>query len=190
MTPPAMKPVVKRCQTDRCRMPGWRAAIASSVDRVHGLHGRGPHWTDWKACSPTSLRRSQAENWSTAMMVHRQQQHDRQRLGFMALADRKPKQLADAAAADRADDGRGAHVDLEPQQEIAHEVRHDLRHHAEPDALDPVGADRPQPFVRLHVGILDDLEEHLAERADRVDRHGDDRRDRARARRRRGRSRR
>ena len=47
------------------------------------------------------------------MMVHEQQEHDRQRLGAEAARDRQLQLLADAAAADRADDGRGAHIDLD-----------------------------------------------------------------------------
>ncbi|MNL43399.1 hypothetical protein D3C87_1659090 [compost metagenome] len=97
----------------------------------------------------------------------------------MALADGQAEQFADATAADRADNGRGAHVDFEAKQEIAHEIRHDLRHHAEPNPLQPVGAHRLQALIGLHVGVLHHFEEHLAKRADGVDRHGHDGRDRA-----------
>ena len=64
------------------------------------------------------------------------------------------------------------------QQRVGDEIGHHLRHDAEPDALEPVGADGAQALVGLHVGVLDHLEEHLAERADGVDGDGDDRRDR------------
>ena len=81
----------------------------------------------------------------------------------MVAAERQPEDLADAAAADRADDGRGAHVDLGAQQRVGDEVGHHLRHDGEAHALDPAGADRPQALVGPHVGVLDDLEEQLAQ---------------------------
>ena len=61
-----------------------------------------------------------------------------------------------------------------PQQRVAHEIGHDLRHDAEADALEPVGADRAQALVGLHVDVLDHLVEQLAERADRVEADRDD----------------
>ncbi len=79
-------------------------------------------------------------------------------------ADGEPQRLADAACADGADDGRGAHIDLEPQQRVTEEIRHDLGHDREPDALDPIGADGAQALVSLHVGVLDDFEEEFSER--------------------------
>ena len=66
-----------------------------------------------KACSPTSLRRSQAGELVDGDDRQEQQDDDGEGLGLMVAADRQAQHLADAAAADRADDGRGAHVDLE-----------------------------------------------------------------------------
>ena len=45
-------------------------------------------------------------------------------------ADHPFEFLADAAGADKADDRRGANIDLEPQQRVAEESRQHLRHHA------------------------------------------------------------
>jgi hypothetical protein len=80
--------------------------------------------------------------------------------------------LPDAARADEADDRRGAHVDLEAQHRVAEEVRHDLRHDPVGHLLEPVAADRRDPLDGPVRGVFVDLGKELAQRARRVDRDG------------------
>ena len=62
-----------------------------------------------------------------------------------------------------------AHIDLEAQQRVAHEVGQHLRQHGVARHLRPAGAGGQRALDRLHVDVLDDLGELLAERAQRVD---------------------
>lgn len=96
----------------------------------------------------------------------------------MVAPDRQAEDLAYAATADGADNRRGAHVDLSPQQRVRDEVRQHLRQDREAHALQPAGTGGAQAFIRLHVGILDDFEEQLPKRADSMDPYRDDRRNR------------
>ncbi len=104
---------------------------------------------------------------------HRHRQQDQHQNGghirVVELADGLDEILADAARADEAHDGRLAHVDLETQQGVAGEVRHDLRQRAETHGDMPGRAGRRHALDRLHVDILDDLGEQFGEHAECVD---------------------
>ena len=59
---------------------------------------------------------------------------------------------------------------------VGQEVRHHLRNNGEPDPFDPAAAGGAQALLGAHVDVLDHFEEHLAERADGVNGHCDNRR--------------
>jgi hypothetical protein len=79
--------------------------------------------------------------------------------------------LADAARPDKADHRRSAHIDLEPQQSVADEVRQHLRGYGEAHLREPAGPGRSDTFDGGHVDIFHHLGEQLAERTSGVDRY-------------------
>jgi hypothetical protein len=102
------------------------------------------------------------------------QHQDRADLPVVVEADNGIKLLSDAAGADEADHGGAAHVDLEAQQQVAQEARQHLRQDRPAHALRPGAARGAHALRRLHVGVLHDLRELLAECADGVQPDGDD----------------
>src|SRR5205814_1959877 len=86
------------------------------------------------------------------------------------FADGDDQILTDAAGPDKADHGRAAHIDLEPQQGIADEVRQYVWRYRETYLRDPASAGRSKALDGAHVNILHHLSEQLAERTSRVDR--------------------
>jgi hypothetical protein len=73
-------------------------------------------------------------------------------------------QLTEAARADEAHHGGGAHVDLEPQQRIRGEIGCNLGQDGKVDRLHAIGACRSSAIDRTHVDVFHDLGEELAER--------------------------
>ena len=157
--------VSRRWRSKRAKCCGWRSRMAT-----RSTVGRRGHQ---RLSSPAD----QAMAHLGGQRVddrHRDQdqQQDGRDVGIVELADRLDQVLADAAGADEAHDGRFAHVDLEAQQRVAHEIRRDLRQRAVAHGDVPGRAGRRHALDRLHVDVLDDLGEQLAERAQRMDDDG------------------
>src|SRR5882724_2112389 len=76
-----------------------------------------------------------------------EQEDQRQRLGAEATRNRKLQLRADTAAADGADDGGGAHVDLQTKERVGGEVGQHLGQRGEAHPADPIAADGAQALV-------------------------------------------
>ena len=100
-----------------------------------------------------------------------QQDQDADRADFLidVEADHPLQFLADAAGADEADDGRGADIDLKPQQCVAEEAGQHLRHHAVTDLRKPGAADGADALDRPQVGVFVQFGEQFSQRAGGVD---------------------
>lgn len=82
---------------------------------VHGLHGGCTSLDGLEGLLADQLAAQPGGELVDGDDGAKQQKHDRQRLGLVALADRQAQEFADAAAADGADD-RGGRIDLQAQQ--------------------------------------------------------------------------
>src|SRR5262245_40238856 len=98
---------------------------------------------------------------------HDQQQHGAD-VAVVELTDGLEQILANAAGADEPHDGGTAHIDLEPEEAIAGEVRQDLRENREPHRLNPSCPSGDDTLDRLEVDVLDDFGKELTEGPGRV----------------------
>ena len=134
----------------------WRRDRPATARGISGFSCRPIR--RWRTCEVSVSITDTVMTISTRMRRH---------VGIVELADRLDQVLADAAGADEAHDRGAAHVDLEAQQRVAHEIRDGLRQRAEAHGDRPRRAAGGDALDRLHVDVLDHLGEQLAERARR-----------------------
>ena len=130
--------------------------------------------------APMNRCRIRSEARSIATTISRIRMHDRADLLIDVEADHALQFLADAAGTDKADDRRGPHVDLEPQQRVAEEARQHLRHDPVAHLL-PTRCRRRRGYLRprRRSAFSFSFRKQLAQGSGGVDADGEDARQRA-----------